>query len=253
MSNPFDLLGNDVEDTTVVVSPPKELVKKSTSSKKADVPPPSADPSKARNNRPKATGNEAVIKDKSAGRTQNRNKDAPASTKPKRDNRKTTDRQNRTGKTDSSKKVKQGWGDDEKELEQEQAAIADVNAELAVESEEQQPADNKKSLKEYLEELKANSALDAPAAKKEVKFDGEQLEAKEKDVFAPATKVKKVKSKQLKTKQFLDFDVTFSDSLPKPRADRNTRGKRDSRDSRKPNPKQQDAKAPAVTHFPSLA
>lgn len=249
MSNPFDLLGNDVEDTTVVVSPPKEIVKKNTSSKKSDVPPPSADPSKARNNRPKPTGNEAAIRDKAAGRPQNRNKDAPATTKPKRENRRSTDRQNRTGKTDTSKKVKQGWGDDEKELDQEQAAIADANAELAEDAEEQ-PADNKKSLKEYLEELKANSSLDAPAAKKEVEFDGTQLEAKEADVFAPATKVKKVKSKQLKTKQFLDFDVTFSDSLPKPRADRNTRGKRD---SRKPNPKQQESKAPAVTHFPSLA
>ncbi|KAG0676570.1 hypothetical protein C6P43_004122 [Kluyveromyces marxianus] len=247
-NNPFDLLGNDVEEPTVV-SPPKEIVKKNTSSKKADVPPPSADPSKARHNKPKAVGNEAAIKDKNAGRSNNRNKDAPASTKPKRENRRATDRQNRSGKVDTSKKVKQGWGDDEKELEQEQAAIADAAAELAEDAEEQ-PADNKKSLKEYLEEMKANS-LDTPAPKKEVEFEGTPLEAKEKEVFAPATKVKKVKSKQLKTKQFLDFDVTFSDSLPKPRADRNTRGKRD---SKKPNQKQQQgSKGPAVTHFPSLA
>lgn len=138
-------------------------------------------------------------------------------------------------------------------MDQEQAAAADAAAELAADAEEAKPVDNKKSLKDYLEEIKSNSLNATPSTKTVENFDAPELESKEKEVYAAATKVKKVKSKQLKTKQYLDFDVTFSDSLPKPRSDRNTRGKRDDKKPSGSKKQPQQSKGPAVTNFPSLA
>lgn len=126
-------------------------------------------------------------------------------------------------------------------------------AEDATEVEEE--AANKKSLQEYLEEMKNNNLNATPAAKTVENFEGVALKAKDTEVYAEATKVKKVKSKQLKTKQFLDFDVTFSDSLPKARSDRNTRGgnRGGNRGGKKPSQRSEQSKGPAVTNFPSLA
>ncbi|EJS42707.1 stm1p [Saccharomyces arboricola H-6] len=216
MSNPFDLLGNDVEDADVVVLPPKEIVKSNTSSKKADVPPPSADPSKARKNRPKPSGNEGAIRDKSAGRRNNKSKDVTDTAATKKPNtRKATDRHSRTGKTDTKKKVSQGWGDDKKELSAEKEAQADAAAEIAEDAEGSEDAEKPKttqlSLQDYLNQQANNQFNKVPEAKK-VELDAEKIEAAEKEAYAPATKVKNVKSKQLKTKEYLDFDATFAES-----------------------------------------
>lgn len=65
------MLGNDVEEDNAAANLPiKEVVKKNTSSKKSDVPPPSADPTKAKK-KSKPTGNEGALK------TKNSNKDVP--------------------------------------------------------------------------------------------------------------------------------------------------------------------------------
>lgn len=256
--NPFDLLGNDVEDATVVVAPPKEIVKKNTSSKKADVPPPSADPARANKNRPKPTGNEAAFKDKAAGRKTNRSKAAPEGN-PKRSNvRKATDRHSRTGKVDSEKKVKQAWGDDNKEQDDEEAAAKDAAAELAADQEASEEGSNKKSLKDYLEEVSKNDLNKTPASKKTVeKFNDAELFVKEQEVFAEPTKVKPLKSKQLKTKQFLNFDATFSDDLPKPRRTNNTAprrgGKKGGNNTRKAAPASSSKPAVTAANFPALA
>ncbi|CCF56892.1 hypothetical protein KAFR_0B05960 [Kazachstania africana CBS 2517] len=216
MSNPFDLLGNDVEDPSVVVPAPKELVKKSTSSKKADVPPPSANPAKANKNRPRPSGNEGAIRDKTAGRQKNRSKDVPASATTKRSNvRRQSDKHSRTGKTDSNKKVSQGWGDDKKELETENAAEQDAEAEIAEEEQETEDASKKMTLEAYLQSQGASDLNKTVEPQNLNKLENAELFVKEQEVYVPATKVKSVKSKQLKTKQFLDFDATFSDSLPK--------------------------------------
>ncbi|AEY98667.1 FAGL151Wp [Eremothecium gossypii FDAG1] len=252
MSNPFDLLGNDVEDATVVVSPPKELVKKTTSSKKADVPPPSADPSRAKNNRPKPTGNEAAFRDKQAGRSQNKSKDAPAPGKPAKDSRKTFDRHSRTGKTDSAKKIKQAWGDNEKEQADEEAGAAVAEAELAADAaEEEQATAAAVTLEAYLEQQ--NSDLNkAPVARKVEKFDDAELFVKKQEVFMEATKVKNVKTKHLKAKQFLEFDGTES-FAPKSRDQRDNKrgGKGGNRGGKGGNREPAQAK-PVNANFPAL-
>ncbi|CCK68162.1 Stm1p KNAG_0A04940 [Huiozyma naganishii CBS 8797] len=223
MSNPFDLLGNDIEDpSAAVVVPPKEITKKNTSSKKADVPPPSANPARANKNRKGPTGNEGALKDKTAGRQNNRSQDVPSSGAARRDNsRKQTDRHSRTGKADTGKRVRQGWGDDKKELASEQAAEADAEAEIEADSEEKKSAIKNISLEDYLKTQDA-SALDKHVEAKKVEpLENAKLFVKEEEVFVAPTKVKTTKSKQLKTKQFLDFDVSFKDNNSQGRPRRN--------------------------------
>lgn len=230
------MLGNDVEDSTVITPPPKEILKKSTSSKKVDAPPPSADPSKAKNNRTKPTGNEAAFRDKQAGRYQNRSKETPVPVKTKET--KTFDRRSRSGKTDSAKKVKQAWGDNEKQLIDEEAAAADV---------EEEEANNNVSLEAYMNEQSKFRLNRALAPKKVEEFDDAELFVKKQDVFVEATKVKTLKSKTIKPKKFLEFDV--SDSFPPPsRGQDSKRGgktgaKRDSNKSQK---------QPVNANFPAL-
>lgn len=229
MSNPFDLLGNDVEDATVVLTPPKELVKKNTSSKKSDVPPPSANPTRANKNRPQPTGSDRAIKDKSAGRQQNKSKDTPAPGTKKPSQRKATDRHSKTGKVDTQKRVNRGWGDDNKELAAESQAAADATAELAADSEADAENSNKMSLQAYMQELSSNSLNKvAEVVKTAETLENAEVVVKEEEVLVEATKVKQVRSKQLKTKEFLNFDATFSDAVPEAKsnfgAKRGTRG-----------------------------
>lgn len=231
-------------------------MKNNTSSKKADVPPPSANPARANKNRPKPTGNEAAFRDRTAGRKNNKVRDAPDATAPKKSNasRRATDRHSRSGKVDTDKKVRQGWGDDNKELADEAAAERDAQAEIAADqTEEQAPASNKKSLQDYLNEINNNEFNKAPAPKQVEKFDDAELLVKTEEVFAEPTKVKNLKSKQLKTKQFLEFDVSFSDSKPKPRKfDNGPRRGGKPKASKNTNTAE---KKPAVNakNFPSLA
>lgn len=236
-SNPFDLLGNDVEDADVVVSPPKEIVKKNTSSKKADVPPPSADPARANKNRPRPTGNEAALKDKSAGRQSNRGKDAPESSRTKKTNqRRATDRQSRSGKVDTQKKINQGWGSDKTELEAEAEGELDAQAEAAADKEAEATAGvAKMSLQDYLQEKSSDSLNKVPEAKKVEALNNAELFVKETEVLAEATKVKNVKSKQPKTKEYLNFDAVYVDSNPRPKRDfdnKNRRGGRGGKSTR---------------------
>ncbi|CCD26966.1 Stm1p NDAI_0J00740 [Naumovozyma dairenensis CBS 421] len=245
-TNPFDLLGNDVEDPSAVVPPVviKEIVKNTTSSKKTDTPPKSADPSKARKNRPRASGNEGAIKDKSAGRYKNKSKDVPSSaaTNSRDKSRRATDRHSRSGKADTEKKVNQGWGDNNKELSTEIAAEADAAAEIEADKEvaEEDAGSQKMSLQDYLKSS-ANTELNkVPEPTKNInKLEGAELFVKKEEDYVPATKTKNVKSKQLKTKNFLDFSATFSDSLPQQKGGRkNFNGKGDRRGGKSNNNRQ---------------
>ncbi|QLQ82333.1 hypothetical protein HG537_0H00940 [Torulaspora globosa] len=233
-ANPFDLLGNDVEDADVVISPPKEIVKKNTSSKKADVPPPSANPARANKNRPRPTGNDAALKDKTAGRQNNRSKDVPESSKTKKTNpRKSTDRHSRTGKVDTQKKVNQGWGDDKKELSAEAEGELDAQAEAEADNEAEAAAGiAKMSLQDYLQEKSADTLNKTPGVKKVEALNDAELFKKETEVLAEATKVKNIKSKPQKTKEFLDFDATFVESNPRPRRDFDNKNRRGGRGGR---------------------
>ncbi|CDR38318.1 CYFA0S02e00254g1_1 [Cyberlindnera fabianii] len=262
MSNLFELLGNDVEDVNDV-SLPREIVKKNTSSKKTDTPPPSANPARANKNRPQPTGNEAAIKNKDTGRSANKAKDVQE--RPAKSGKPSKDRRSRSGKTDSEKKFKQaGWTADAKsELKNEEEAAEDVAEEIAEDSE---PKVAKKSLEEYLKEKEAAAAAanSQREGRKVEAVNEEDIIVKEQEVFVPASKEKKVKSKALKTKNFLDFDATFSDDLPKasPRTSaprgrgqgpkRGSSAPRGARGAAKAGPKKS---APQLTeeNFPSLA
>lgn len=214
----YALLGNDVEDD-VPAPAPKEIVKKTTSSKKADVPPPSADPAKAKKNSgKKVTGNDAAYKNKN----NNKSTAGPSAT-PSKHQKKSFDRHSRTGKTDSKKKVRQGWGgDDKQELEDEAAAAADAAAEL--EADNVAPSQATKSLQEYLAELqKAEAQLEGRKPAREANQGAEdKWTASEKieKVSVPLVESqyeKKYKQKVTKVKKYLDFDAVFGDSpAPKP-------------------------------------
>lgn len=218
MSNPFDLLGNDIEDPNQEVIVPRELVKKSTSSKKADVPPPSANPARSKGPRAKPAGNDGALKDKNAGRQNNRSRNVSSNATAKRDNtRKQTDRHSRTGRTDSDKKLRQTWGDDNKELDDETAASADVAAEIQEEEEETANTSNQMTLDQYLQGQESTEDSSAEVTRKVDAIEGAELFVKPEEEYVPATKVKTIKSKQLKTKQFLDFDASFNDNTQKPK------------------------------------
>ncbi|CAL9731356.1 suppressor protein Stm1p [Monosporozyma unispora] len=246
MSNPFDLLGNDVEDPNQVVVPPKEIVKSTTSSKKQDVPPPSANPARANKNRSKPSGNEGAIRNKDNGRRNNRSKNVSDSAAGKRDNtRKQTDRHSRSGKSDSGKKVRQGWGDDKKELDAEEAAKADADAEIEADAEEVSNGVKQVSLADYLKSSDNASTLNKTVEAKPVEqIEGTELFVKEQEEFVPATKVKTLKSKQLKTKKFLDFDATFQDAQkPKRSFDRKNDNRNNNRRGGNKGPRKPNAKS----------
>ncbi|ODV70951.1 Stm1p CYBJADRAFT_192348 [Cyberlindnera jadinii NRRL Y-1542] len=267
--NPFDLLGNDVEDVNEVNSVPREIVKKNTSSKKADVPPPSANKDKARKNRPQPTGNDAAFKDKNAGRSANKSRsvDESKAKGAKSNNKSKFDRHSRSGKTDSDKKVKQaGWtADAEGELEAEVEGAEDAQDELK----EEKVA--KKSLEDYFKELEASNTSSQREARKVEAVDEAAVIVKVEEEFIPQTKSKKEKSKTLKTKQYLDFSATFADEAPA-QHESSFRGGRGGRGSSRGNargsrggknnaartpraPKASHATGPSLTeeNFPSLA
>lgn len=212
----YALLGNDVEDDEPAPVPmPKEIVKKTTSSKKADVAPASADPAKAKKNKKPLTSNEAALKDK----TNNKSVAGPVGGA-KRE-KKPFDRHSRTGKTDSKKKVAQGWGDDRREIDDETAGLADANAEIASEVKEEPAAPAGKSLKEYLAEQEQLESLNkANAARKanegaESKWTSFDVIQKETQDFVGATSSKKVRQRAPKEKKLLDITTSFGEEAPK--------------------------------------
>lgn len=208
----YALLGNDIEGEAPAQMP-RENVRKTTLSKKEDVPPPLADPARARKNRKGPTGNEAALKAK------NNNRDvlAPSST-PAKSQKKPFDRRSRLGKTDSKKKIQQGWGGDrgDRELDDEAAAASDAVAELEA---EQLTAPAAKSLQDYLAELKeAQADLRLNKVPKNVVEDkpdvGERL-VKVQETFVEATGGKKPRQKTGKEKKFLDVNAVFADEAPR--------------------------------------
>jgi hypothetical protein len=227
--NLYDLLGNDVEEDVAPAGPTREVVKKNTSSKKADVAPASADPAKAKKKKP-VTGNEAALKNK----FNNKDVAAPQSTATKH-TKKPFDRHSRTGKTDSKKKLQQGWGQsDKRELEGEVEGTEDAEAELQAEAEEGAEAADatpKKSLQEYLAELELQKQ-ELDGAKKlreanegaESKWTAEEKIEKQEEVFFASTHVKKSKAKAQKERVFLDIEASFADEQPQQSARGGFRG-----------------------------
>lgn len=242
---------------------PREVVKNTTSSKKSDVPPAKADPTRAKKNKKGPTGNEAALKNKT------NNKDvAPPSNTASHKEKKPFDRHSRTGKTDSKKKFKQGWGsDDKRELDDETNAtgdaLVDSEKDAAEKGEPAPPA--AKSLQDYLSELQlAENNLDgkrtvrsANQGAEEKWAQGEVVEKHTED-FVKATHARKQKQKASKEKKFLDFTAMFPDEAPRPQADstrggfKGSRGPKPTRGGKGGNAKK--AQPPVVNdkNFPSL-
>ncbi|RLV91799.1 Suppressor protein STM1 [Spathaspora sp. JA1] len=217
--NLYNVLGNDLEeDNATPALPSKVVVKQTTSSKKSDTVPASVDPAKAKK-KSKPTGNEGAFKNKN----ENKEVSGPQST-PSKHTKKPFDRHSRTGKVDSKKKFKQGWGEDDKRVvEGEVEGTQDAVAELAEEASEEvaEPVVAQKSLQEYLAELEAQKG-ELEGAKKlrqanegaEDKWVGEEKIEKQQEVFFESTTTKKSKSKAHKEKVFLDVEATFADEQP---------------------------------------
>lgn len=211
----YHLLGNDVEDDTIEL-PPREVVKKTTTSKKSDAGPSNADPSKAKN-KPKVTGNQAALKNK----TDNKKVEGPTSTTSSK-TKKPFDKHSRTNKTDSKKKLKQGWGENDVkgELDAEIEGAQDAEIELNADNEIDEPKISKKSLKEYFDELKTQQQglspkkiLRTPNQGSEDKWSSEEKILKEREVLLESNSNKTFKSKQQKKKQFLEIDAVFADQV----------------------------------------
>lgn len=207
-----------MEDDAAPSLPVKEVVKNKTSSKKSDVPPPSADPAKAKK-KSKPTGNEGALKTK----LDNKSVPAPSNT-PSKHYKRPLDRHSRSKKVDTDKKVKQGWGsDDKKELVEETEALDDANAELEGEGDFAEDTQPKKSLTEYFAELElkqkeldSRKTVRAPNGAKDNFLDAEKIQ-KEQAEYVPATSTKKTKAKPAKEKKFLDFEASFADEKATPR------------------------------------
>lgn len=229
--NLYHLLGNDVEDDSTPILATKEVVRNTTSSKKADVPPPSADPAKAKK-KAKPTGNEAALKSK----PNNKEVSAPSST-PSKHYKKPFDRHSRSGKTDSGKKIKQSWGQKsavDLEVEAEADGATDAATGLEEDAESADPVDTtpKKSLADYIAELELKQK-ELDGAKKvrqanegaESKWaSAEKIEKAQQGYVEPSV-VKKAKAKAPKEKKFLEIDAKFADSEPAPRGDFGGRGR----------------------------
>lgn len=207
-------MGNDVEDDTTPQLPIKEVVKQTSSSKKKDVAPAKADPSKAKK-KTKVTGNEAALKNKAD------NKDiAGPNATPSKHYKKPFDRHSRSGKTDSSKKVRQGWGDDKRELQDEVEGLEDANEDLAAANGETsaEAVEPKRSLQDYFAELKlqqdqlaTNKNLRKANEGQEDKWNANEVIEKQRESYVQSNIVKKAKQKSQKQKTFLDIEATFAD------------------------------------------
>lgn len=210
---------------------PREIVKKTTSLKKTDTPPEKKRPSK---NKPAPTGNEAAFRDRNAGRAANKAKSTEVPPAPKKGGKPKSlpgDRKLRSGKVDSEKALKQaGWSDKDaaKELEIEEAAEADAEAEAAEDAQSLEPKVAKKSLQEYLAERNSQGAglVTAKATRKVEAIEGEKIEKVKEEFVAPSVE-KKQKQKARKEKQFLDFSPVFADEAREsPRGGKGGRGGR---------------------------
>ncbi|EDO19348.1 hypothetical protein Kpol_1036p95 [Vanderwaltozyma polyspora DSM 70294] len=229
MSNPYDLLGNDIEDPNFVFPMPKELVKNSNSSKKKDIPPPSSNPTRAKKHPTLPSKlNETYLKDRSAGRSRNVERNVPmsAGTKKQLDERKLMDRHSRTGKMDTPKKIHMGWGSPSHEFDDELDAKRDARKDARQESEHEMETEGESSgggpkrmsLQEYM--LEEETEKDISGLKYQYHTNVEAVENaevinREHQLLTEPSKSKHHKSKNLKEKEFLDINFTFSDSVPR--------------------------------------
>lgn len=185
--NPFLQLGNDVEDSEILVT--QENIKTNTKNHKKEDVHPKSDISKAtgkKSNKLEANNNRAVSP------VQGQRSQGKGSAKDRQD------KHSKSGKTDSNKKIRQGWGDAKTEID----AELDVEAERAESAEAEEPKIPTISLDDFLAtkqntvvSRRANKAAPAPVASVEIKelkgkkslFEAEEKKAAEQKKSVEAT------------------------------------------------------------------
>lgn len=123
--NPFLQLGNDVEDSEILIT--QENIKTNTKNHKKEDVHPKSDASKATG---KKSGKLESNNNKSVTPVQGQRSGAKGSARERQD------KHSKSGKTDSNKKVRQGWGDAKTEID----AELDVEAERAAANGEESEA-----------------------------------------------------------------------------------------------------------------
>lgn len=201
-----------------------EVVKKNTSSKKNDNAPPKADPKKASNKPKQVGGNEAAFRDKGAGHANNKAKGAPEDTSRRQgnNNRAGKDRKSGIDHRDSDKRVKKGWGDDTKQLDEEAAAASiardDELQEDADKTGEEQ-VDSTMTLEEYFAQLSTKNAdisktrsLRKPnEGVEDAKWaNAEEVHREKEEVLFESQKHKNLRAKQRKEKQTLEANFSYA-------------------------------------------
>lgn len=220
--NPFLQLGNDVEDSEILVT--QENIKTNTKNHKKEDVHPKSDISKAtgkKSNKLEANNNRAVSP------VQGQRSQGKGSAKDRQD------KHSKSGKTDSNKKIRQGWGDAKTEID----AELDVEAERAESAEAEEPKIPTISMEDYLSakqntvvSRRANKAAPAPVANIEAK----ELKGK-KSLFE--AEVKEVPEKKKTEATGPVFEINYVKEEPKKRSpSTQNRGKRSPRAPRAQKP-----------------
>ncbi|KAK2757226.1 hypothetical protein FQN54_004740 [Arachnomyces sp. PD_36] len=252
--NLYELLGNDPEqDSDREPEPPtKAIDKPSARFGKRDAPKTAPEPTTTRGGagagrgggrRGGFSGNEEAFRDRGAGAHNNRRKptDETYSGGRGRGGRGRDDRHSRTGQTDTTKQVEQGWGGASGEAELKDEILGEAIAkkdENEPEGEEKEPEVEDKSISyaDYLAEQAAKKAagLGVKEARKpnegskpdkkwsqakEIKHDGEDEE------YIPGKEEKARRERQRKEKNFLDVDMRFVEAPSRGRGDGRGRGR----------------------------
>lgn len=243
--NPFLKLGNDVEDSEILVT--KENIKTNVKNhKKEDVHP--------KSDATKATG-------KKSGKLEsnnNRSKEAQVgqSTKAKGSGRERTDKHSKSGKVDTKKKIRQGWGDSkteiDAELEVEATRGANSDASEEAEAEDATPAIPTINMDDFLASrenkvISRRTNKSAPLAVAAV--EGGELKGKkalfEQDLAASSETETSVEASAPL------FEISYLKEEPK-RNQSNNKGKPSARGGKKPFAKKAPAPAKAQAPLPTL-
>ncbi|SGZ41843.1 uncharacterized protein HGUI_04044 [Hanseniaspora guilliermondii] len=217
--NPFLQLGNDVEDSEILIT--QENIKTNTKNHKKEDVHPRSDISKAtgkKSNKLEANNNRAISP------VQGQRSQGKGSAKERQD------KHSKSGKTDSNKKIRQGWGDAKTEID----AELDVEAERIQSSEAEEPKIPTITMEDYLSakqntivSRRSNKAAPIPVSKVEAK----ELKGK-KSLFNAEVKEVPEKKKSAEPSGPV-FQINYVKEEPKKRSQSN-KGKRSPRGQPKP-------------------
>ncbi|CEJ81983.1 Putative Elicitor protein [[Torrubiella] hemipterigena] len=258
--NRFAFLGNDDDGENKPIAPVRTVDKASTHTTKRNADGEAPVKGAATGNRRGPGGNEGAFRDRNAGSSRNQGKSTEETPRdgPRggagarvrggrggRNPRSGEDRRDRTGRSTTDKQTASGWGATEgnAELKDEQAGEAIAQGEKAAEDgaeEEAEPEDKSVSYADYLAQ-QAEKKLNLGELKTRGANEGSKVDKKwesavaldtEEEEFIAAGAGKKLRERERKVKQTIDFDPRFVE--PERPARGGARGGRDNRESRGP-------------------